>query len=135
MAVILSGVPAGRKCAFGCSAGTDKRGNTYVVSRLLTTKFLAVRLQREAADLHLYWLPRLQNEKDDQLTNCDYTRFDPAKRLRLDWQQYKGFVLQDMLDAGLELYEEISQAKAAKKARLGKKVHPADTLRVRDPWQ
>ena len=117
MAVILFGVPAGQKCAFGCSAGTENRGNTYVVSWLLTTKFplcaflmeLAVRLQREAADLHLYWLPRLQNEESDQLTNCDY-RFDPAKRLRLDWQQYKGFVLQDMLDAGLELYEEISQS-------------------------
>ena len=96
---------------------------------------LAVRLQREAADLHLYWLPRLQNEEADQLTNSDYTRFDLAKWLRLDWQQYKGFVLQDMLDTGLELYEEIRQAKAAKKARVGTKTHPADTLRVRDPWQ
>ena len=39
MAMILFGVPAGQKCAFGCSAGTDNRGNAYVVSRLLTTKF------------------------------------------------------------------------------------------------
>ena len=38
-AVILFGGPAGQCCSSGCSAGTDNRGNTYVVSRLLTTKF------------------------------------------------------------------------------------------------
>ena len=96
---------------------------------------LAIRLQREAADLHLYWLPRLQNQEADQLTNYGYTRFDPAKRLRLDWAQYKGMVLRDMLDHGMELYAEIREARAMKKARLEAKVATTEQLRIRDPWQ
>ncbi|CAL1146446.1 unnamed protein product [Cladocopium goreaui] len=61
-----------------------------VVARLLTTKFplacflmeLALQLQRQEADLELFWLPRLQNEKADALTNQCYIAFDPAKRCR-----------------------------------------------------
>ncbi|CAE7344754.1 unnamed protein product [Symbiodinium sp. CCMP2456] len=71
----------------------------------------------------------------DQLTNCDYTKFDPAKRLRLDWAQYKGIVLRDMLHHGMELYEEIREARAMKKARLEAKVVVGEPLRIRDPWQ
>ena len=126
-----------------CSAGTDNVGNSFVVARLLTTSFplnaflmeLALRLQREGAELHLYWLPRLQNAEADALTNGSFAAFSPDQRLRFDLASFKGLVLQDMLDQGLELYEEVRQCRAAKRMRPTVKTSKRDSLRVRDPWQ
>ena len=72
-----------------------------VVARLLTTKFplacflmeLALQLQRQEADLELFWLPRLQNEEADALTNQCYITFDPAQRCRFDVAKFEGIVL------------------------------------------
>ena len=38
-AVVVFDVPEASKCSFRCSAATDNKGNSHVVSRLLTTKF------------------------------------------------------------------------------------------------
>ena len=81
--VICFGVPSGKQLRARCSAGTDNLGNTAVASKLLTTKFplciflmeLVVQLQAQGAELHLHWLPRLQNVEAGQLTNGDFTGF------------------------------------------------------------
>ena len=96
--VICFGVPSGKQLRSRCSAGTDNLGNTAVASKLLTTKFplcvflmeLAVQLQTQGAELHLHWLPRLQNAEADQLTNGDFAGFCPSKRIRFCLNEFRG---------------------------------------------
>ena len=120
-------------CQVACSAGTDNKGNSFVVSRLLTTKFplcaflmeLALQLHVKKVNLELYWLPRLQNIEADSLTNDDASKFDTKYRVRFDLQKFEGLVLGDMLRAGVELYEEIKQCRAVKLMAGIKKGHAA----------
>ena len=141
-AVVVFDVPEASKCSFRCSAATDNMGNSHVVSRLLTTKFplnaflmeLAVQLQKRGAELHLFWLPRLQNVEADALTNNDTARFEPSLRVRFDLTSFKGALLHDFLDAGTQLYQEIKKTKAARVSTKVQKIAKSDTLRVRDPW-
>jgi hypothetical protein len=52
-AVMTFGLPSDATCHMSCSAGTDNRGNSFVVSRLLTTKFpLCAFLMELALQLH-----------------------------------------------------------------------------------
>eukprot|EP00435_Cladocopium_sp_Y103_P010320 s1590_g2.t1 len=91
-AVMSFGVGSSGSCQVACSAGTDNRGNSFVVSRLLTTKFplcaflmeLALQLHINKVDLELYWLPRLQNTEADSLTNDDASKFDTKFRVRFE---------------------------------------------------
>ena len=90
-AVVVFGVPVQMRGRIHCSAGTDNKGNSHVVARLLTTRFplaaflmeLAMHLQMVGANLELYWLPRLQNQEADALTNNDLTRFDEQLRQKV----------------------------------------------------
>ncbi|CAE7438573.1 unnamed protein product [Symbiodinium sp. CCMP2592] len=142
-AVVSFGVPTGENCGFLCSAATDNRGNSNLVARLLTTKFplcvllmeLAVQLQDRGADLKLHWLPRLQNEEADSLTNGEYSRFDSRRRVRFDLRSFKGLVMQDLLCAGMDLYEEVRNSRAHKSAVIRSKQPRQAALRVTDPWQ
>ena len=98
-----------------------------VASKLLTTKFpplcvflmeLAVQLQTQGAELHLHWLPRLQNAEADQLTNGDFTGFCPSKRIRFCLNEFRGLVLGELLEAGCELYAEVREARDKKVANM-----------------
>lgn len=141
-AIVVFGVPLQVRGRVRCSAGTDNKGNSHVVARLLTTKFplvaflmeLAMQLQMVGADLELYWLPRLQNQEADALTNNDLTRFDAQLRLRFDLTSFKGLVLSDMLTCGTELYEEIRVARQRKVEHHVQRVRKSDTLKVANPW-
>ena len=135
-------MPVNLRGKMHCSAGTDNKGNSHVVARLLTTKFplaaflmeLAMQLQCVGADLELYWLPRFQNQEADALTNNDLTRFDERLRMRFDLSSFKGLILSDMLACGTELYEEIRAAQRHRTECHGKRARKSDTLRVAQPW-
>ena len=94
--VICFGVPSGKQLRARCSAGTDNLGNTAVASKLLTTKFplciflmeLVVQLQAQGAELHLHWLPRLQNVEADQLTNGDFTGSVRVRGFASAWRNF-----------------------------------------------
>ena len=141
-AVLVFGVPVNMRSKMHCSAGTDNKGNSHVVARLLTTKFplaaflmeLAMQLQCVGADLELYWLPRLQNQEADALTNDDLTRFDERLRMRFDLSTFKGLILSDMLACGTELHEEIRSAQRRETERHGQRGRKSDALRVAQPW-
>ena len=93
---ICFGVPSGKQLRARCSAGTDNLGNTAVASKLLTTKFplciflmeLVVQLQAQGAELHLHWLPRLQNVEADQLTNGDFTGSVRVRGFASAWRNF-----------------------------------------------
>jgi hypothetical protein len=88
-----------------CQGGTDNQGNTFVVSRLLTTKFplaaVLMQLSQMLAErdlwLDLNWIPREDNTEADDLTNGEYGKFDPELRVELDWATIPFQVLADIL--------------------------------------
>ena len=74
------------------SAGglTDNRGNSFALTKLLSTKwplmaFLAeTAFQLEAKNLafEMTWVPREQNHVADAITNGDYAWLNPTRRIR-----------------------------------------------------
>ena len=98
VAAVTFDLPSDADCHMSCSAVTDNRGISFVVSRLLITKFplcaflmeLALQLHSREVNLDLYLLPRLQNAEADELTNNCTVRFDPRFRVRFDLQKFKG---------------------------------------------
>ena len=125
-----------------CSAGTDNKGNTYVLARWLTTSFPLIAVLMEFSlvladfglDMQLHWTPRLQNVLADSLTNGDFKDFDPSKRLRFSFESYESKIMAAMLDQGAHLYAEIAEHKARKEERAAKTRRKSDSLRERDPW-
>ena len=71
------------------TCGTDNQGNSFLLDKLMTTKFplgvvlmeLACQLGLRRACMHARWIPRLQNEEADALTNGDFRHFDPKRRI------------------------------------------------------
>ena len=70
---------------------TDNLGNTFVTSRLMTSKFpmvgvlleLAEQLRRREMVLNLEWAPRGQNTEADALTNGNFAAFSEARRVQM----------------------------------------------------
>ena len=77
------------------SCATDNLGNTFLFDRLLTTKYppgvilmeVAHQCQRKGLALRANWVPRLENQEADDLTNLEFKRFDVKKRLIVDLEQ------------------------------------------------
>ena len=131
---------------------TDNLGNSYVVSKLMTTKFplcailmeLSEQLDSRSSWLRLHWSPRDQNQEADALTNGDVHQFSAANRIHIDPADMKWIVLEEMLEAGGSMTEELVRLRAEKKAlrdrmrevkrKKKKKQLVSETLRVRDPW-
>ena len=131
---------------------TDNRGNAYVVSRMLTTKFplcailmeLAEQLERRGSWLKQAWCPREQNIEADALTNGDYHQFHPDNRIILDPRTIKWVILDVMLEAGGSMESELLRLRQEKKAirekakdvkkKLRKEKLAAETPRQKDPW-
>lgn len=133
--------PACYKGSMKISAGTDNLGNTHLIARLMSTKFPLCAILMEVAavlmdgnhDLQLEWLPRLQNQEADNLTNEIFHGFSEDRRLRFRMEEYEGLVLQAMLNLGMELYEDVRKARDRKVSQT-KRVKTGEPLRVRDPW-
>ncbi|CAL1155276.1 unnamed protein product [Cladocopium goreaui] len=133
--------PACYKGSMKISAGTDNLGNTHLIARLMSTKFPLCAILMEVAavlmdgnhDLQLEWLPRLQNQEADNLTNEIFHGFSEDRRLRFRMEEYEGLVLQAMLNLCMELYEDVRKARDRKVSQT-KRVKTGEPLRVRDPW-
>ena len=131
---------------------TDNRGNSYVVSRMLTTKFplcailmeLAEQLESRGSWLKQAWCPREQNIEADALTNGDFHQFSPENRIEMNPVEMKWVTLEEMLEAGGSMEQELRRLREEKKAikarakyvkkRLKRKRSAADALRNKDPW-
>ena len=133
--------------SFNC--GTDNQGNSFLLDKLLTTKYplgvvlmeLAVQLGTRNATLRADWIPRLQNEEADALTNSDFSHFDPAKRIEVDLEKLKFVVLNDLFSVGDAYVEELNTIKALEQERKAQssgaplpKRKKSEALREKDPW-
>ena len=140
---------AGASGIIAGSAFTDNLGNTYAVSRLMTSSFplcvflmeLSEQLDRRSSWLQLHWVPRQQNEEADELTNGRFEKFDPSKRIQVDLCNLDWVLLYEFLEAGEGLVPELRELREArKKDRLAagqaraKKKAKGVRLRDTDPW-
>ena len=128
----------------------------FLTDKLLTTKYplgmvlmeLAAQLGRRAATLRADWIPRLQNEEADALTNWDFRHFDEQRRVHVDLEHLDLLVKGELFESGdrcladLEVLGSKSKAAAAaakgeprrKKSKAERDWGSGQTLRERDPW-
>ena len=112
----------------------------------MTTKFplccvlmeLSEQLQARSMALRLNWLPRETNTEADALTNEDFAKFDPSRRIKVEWGALPFRVLPDLLAKGKGFLEDTAQLRelqTAERGRPGKGVKRARVgLRTREPW-
>ncbi|MDE0916488.1 MAG: hypothetical protein OSB57_15045 [Planctomycetota bacterium] len=146
-------VPEGdRATKNGCglmtlSCGTDNLGNTFLLDRMLTTKYplgvvlmeVAYQCRMRGLSFRANWVPRLENQEADDLTNMDFKSFDPRKRLPVDLDHLPFGVMPALFAEGDVYTEELDrlklEAKEAKAAGGHTKRRPkGEALREREPW-
>ena len=128
------------------SCGTDNRGNSYLLDRMLTTKYplgvilmeLAHQMRRRRLVLRAHWLPRDQNEEADALTNFDYSHFDMGKRIEVDLDKLDFKVLPDLFACGESFHAELKSKREEEKARVQTRRDRAEGKRRKSdglgPW-
>ena len=107
-----------------CSAGTDNKGNMFVVNKMLTTKLplsavlmqLAVALAARNLWLDVAWIPRESNVEADSLTNDDFSAFDPALRIPVIWEELPTEVMASALAFAQGFQVDLLEAKAKRLA-------------------
>ena len=150
---IMTLVPEGRDseqlglASFTC--GTDNQGNMYLVDKLLTTKYpLGVvlmegsyQLGRRRAAMRANWIPRLQNEEADALTNSDFHNFSMERRIDVNLDSLPFIVLNEMFAEGKAYVSELQSLKEQEAKRKAERPEsprrvkrPSDKLKEKDPW-
>ena len=105
--------------------GTDNLGNTYALSKSMSTKYpltllvmeLSESLRQRRCELHLQWYRRDGNQWADDLTNGVFEKFDPKLRLRWDGGRCPWRVLTNFLGHAKQYHEELVSAKSSKVSR------------------
>jgi hypothetical protein len=129
------------KASMKLSGATDNAGNSFVVSKLLSTKFplgpvlmeLSEELATKQAWLSLEWTPRELNTEADDLTNERFHKFDLSRRINVSWEQLEFIALPSLLEKGALLFEEVQTMRRSKKPQESrrKKFKKESTL---EPW-
>ena len=136
--------------AVSFTCGTDNQGNSYLLDKLMTTKFplgvvlmeLACQLGLRRACLHARWIPRLQNEEADALTNGEFEHFDPNLRIPVDLDKLDFIVMNELFEEGENYVKELAELKEAEKEKKRKsaaegserRVKKGPKLRETQPW-
>ena len=127
-----------------------------MLDRMLTTKYplgvvlmeLAHQMRRRRLVLRAKWLPRLENEEADALTNLDFRHFSAERRVPVDLDKMDFGVLPDLFSSGEQYLKELEDARAKVKTKAaqelsreggtlrdGKRAKRAgEKLRDREPW-
>ena len=137
--------PAGSAGEVRLQGLTDNLGNTFAITKLMSSKFplvvilaeLAAQMRARKMALSVGWTPRDQNEEADALTNGDYAQFGAANRVRVAIEDVKWMVLPKLMAVASDIYTDVQERKAAKD--VGPKEGPPAKkakggLRQRDPW-
>ena len=144
--------PLGSQGAVEVTGITDNAGNSFALTRLMTSKFplvvilaeLALQMERRAMELSLAWSPREQHVEADALTNGEFGAFDPARRIEVQPEKLEWLVLPKMAQAAEDIFQEVLAMREGRREakRLGQplssKGHdlPNKTRKLRetDPW-
>ena len=118
---------------------TDNRGNSFALTKLLTTKWplmaflaeMAVQLEEKDVAFEMHWVPREQNTEADSITNGDYSWLAAENRIGTSLDKLPFRVLHTLLEGGVAFYESLDTINEEMPAASSS---DARTLRVRDPW-
>ncbi len=138
-----SPVPAASDVSLQFPGLTDNRGNHFVLSKLMTTKFplcgvvMELAMQMEARNLKVdfNWLPRDLNQEADDLSNGLTDAFEPSLRVDLDVSRIRWLALDRIMAAGADFEAHRREAKTGdvpgtRRGKRGKQ----ERLRVTHPW-
>ena len=117
------------------------------MDRLMTTKYplglilveLSHQLALRRAALRAKWVPRLENEEADALTNSDFRHFSQEHRIEVDLAKLPFGVLPRLLEVGEGYIKELDDLKAARAlarevaTRKRRKIR-GESLRDTQPW-
>ena len=120
---------------------TDNSGNTFLLDRLMTSKYplvvilieVAEQLAAENVGLALRWAPRLQNEEADALTNGCFESFSPERRIVARVEDMKFIALNELMAKVGALMAEIATRKSSMPVN-GLQSSKKQKLRETDPW-
>jgi hypothetical protein len=101
---------------------TDNQGNTFVTSRLLSTKYplalMLMQLTVVTAELGVWldlkWWPRERNVEADQLSNEDFTGWDLGRRIQLKFEDLRLEVVQRLAPSYRDLLVDKLERKRRK---------------------
>ena len=119
---------------------TDNKGNSYVLNRLMTTKFplcavvmeLAAQMEKTNSRISLDWAPRELNKEADDLSNEIFDAFSTTNRVNLSICDYPWIVLNDLMLHGASFVKEKALRPPLTESIPGRaKKRP---LRETDPW-
>ena len=99
---------------------TDNKGNSFVLVKMLSTKFpltillieLSEQLRKRGLELHLEWTPRNNNQEADDLTNENFSKFSEALRIQVEPPSIPWIVLPELMESGQVLYDHLVQLKS-----------------------
>ena len=102
---------------------------------------LAHQMRRRRLVLRARWLPRLQNDEADQLTDMYFRHFDPKKRIPVSLERPGFQVLPELFEAGEKYLETLNRLKAGSREseksegndRTKKRLRGEKGLREKDP--
>ena len=77
---------------------------------------LASQLGRRGATLRAEWIPRLQNEEADALTNWDFRHFDPKHFIDVNLDELKLNIMNELFAAGDAYLNELEDLRATGKS-------------------
>ena len=137
--------PAGSAGEVRLQGLTDNLGNTFAVTKLMSSKFplvvilaeLAAQLRARKMALSVGWTPRDQNEEADALTNGDYAQFNMANRVNVRVEDVPWLVMPKMMAVAGDIFQEVQRRKASRNLspdRLPPAKKVKSGLRQRDPW-
>ena len=115
------------RSAGSITGATDNQGNTYAVTKLMSTKFplpillmeLSETLRLGSVFLDLHWVPRERNQWADDLTNGEFKHFPMDRRQALDAHAIQWHVLGKLLEVAQAFHDEMVMEKGAAKQRRG----------------
>ena len=84
--------------------------------------------------MELGWVPRLQNEEADALTNHDFAAFDPRRRVDIDPAKLDFTIMDDLMGVADELYSDTRDRRADRGAKDTGTRSGKLRLKERDPW-
>lgn len=152
LCLILFDIKATSLRTGSCSitGSTDNQGNTMAMLKLMSTKWplatllieLSEQLRSRQLDLNLAWLPRLQNQEADDITNQNFEKFDASRRVRFEWEKIQWLVLDDLMQASQELYQQVvaerevrkTEPKPTSASKWRKKMSAKERLKNTKPW-
>ena len=107
------------------TCSTDNQGNSFLLDRLLTTRYpwgvilmeLAHQMKLRRMLLRARWLPRLQNQEADDITNDEFRHFNPKRRIPVRLEDLEFTVMNKLFAVGDDYLSRPEEARASEKRK------------------